>query len=511
VSRLKLAWNSLSGASLFFTDASVSLVMTPIIVAQLGRRDYGLWELMLSVVGYLGILDLGMGPAVIRHVAHAQAKENPEELTRVFNTGIVALCGAGVLGAAIIGILALWGSSILGLRPNEVPYLGILFGLFAVHLVLGFFLSSVVAFVMGLQYHRLINTVRMCTTVLQAFLVYTVLTSGREPALIYMSLAVLSINTLQATLFITWILRRSPVRLDFSVVSLQTARELLTFGLKSTLLMAAATLVKRAALFVTAHVVGVAAIAYFVIPNRLAEYAQALGLALGFPLTPYFTSLASGSGGIESARAAWLPITRALQLVALGMPVAVMWLGEAFLRRWMGAEYADHGRVVLYVLCSALMVQGVACNANRLLMSLGKHGRVALLAAVLAPVAVIASIFLGRQWGIVGIAAAVAGYAALQAVGELYFACRELQMPIASHLRGTAARYLLPLSICSLAFFLMRRIEVPSTYLAILSQGIAAGVLYLAAAFVFALQPDERRSIIAWVGQRARRQSKGTA
>jgi O-antigen/teichoic acid export membrane protein len=504
MSKLKLAWNSLSGAGMFFTDASVSLIMTPIIVRELGRRDYGLWELMLSVVGYLGILDLGMAPAVIRHVAHAESKGDAQLLNRVFNTGIVALCGAGIIGASVIAILAIWGDSILGLSPGEVPFVGLLFGLFAAHLVLGFFLSSIVAFVMGLQYHRLINGVRMCTTLIQAFCIYQVLNSGGEPALIYMSITVLGINTLQSVIFFTWILRTTPVKLDMSSVSLQTARELITFGLKSTLLMAAGSLVKRATLFVTAHVVGVAAIAYFVIPNRLAEYAQALSLALGFPLTPYFTSLTS-TGGIASAREAWLPITRALQLVALGMPVAVMWLGVPFLHRWMGAEYAENGRVVLYILCTALLFQGVACNGNRLLMSMGKHGRVATMAAVLAPVAVVASVYLGRLWGIVGIATAVASYIAVQAMGELYFACRELQLPIRVHLRGTVGRYLLPIALCCLAFWLMRRIEVPASYPAILVQGAVAGLVYLIAAFFFALESHERRSMIAWVARRAGR------
>lgn len=501
VNKIKLAWNSLSGVGLFFTDAVISLVMTPIVVTALGRRDYGLWELMLSVVGYLGILDIGMSPAVMQQVAHAEAKEDQQQLNRVFNTGMAALCGAGVIGAAIIGVLSLWGDAILGLKPAELPYIGLLFGLFAVHLVVGFVMSAVTAFMMGLQYHRLINAVRVVTTLVQALLIYSVLMSEREPALVYMSLVVLSVNAVQTVLFMFWILRRSSIRIGVTFVSLQTARELLTFGLKSTLLMASATLLRRAALFVIAHVVSVAAVAYFVIPSRLAEYAQRLSLAMGFPLTPYFTALA-GRGGIEAARAAWFPVTRALQFVALGMPVAVAWLGDPFLGRWMGSEYADNGRGVLYFLCGALLIQGVACNASRVLMSMGKHGRIALLSAALSPVAIVFSIYSGRRWGIVGIAGVLAGYSAIQAIGELYFACRELQILVWDHLCRTAARYVLPLSICAGTFFLLRQAEVPETYSEILLQGTVAGVIYLAASFLFALDRNERYVMIAWLRER---------
>jgi len=79
VSRIRVVLNSLSGVGLFLTDAIVSLIMTPIIVLSLGNRDYGLWELMLSIVGYLGILDIGMGPAVMRDVAHAEARSDTSQ------------------------------------------------------------------------------------------------------------------------------------------------------------------------------------------------------------------------------------------------------------------------------------------------------------------------------------------------------------------------------------------------------------------------------------------------
>lgn len=498
MSRIRVVMNSLSGVGLFLTDAIVSLIMTPIIVLSLGNRDYGLWELMLGIVGYLGILDIGMGPAVMRDVAHAEARSDTSQLNRVFNTGVAALGFAGLVGGLLVAALSVWGDRIVGVRSADVPYISLLFLLFALHLVVGFLMTAVTAFMMGLQQHRLINSVRIVMSILQALLVYKVLRSGVEPALIYMSMVVLGINSLQALGFAAWVLRRSPARLNSKDIRIDTARYLLTFGMKSTLLMASGALLKRAALFVIAHVVSVAAVVYFVIPNRLAEYAQSLGLAVGFPLTPYFAAL-DGQGGVDATREAWFPVTRALQLVTLGVPVGVAWMGEPFLNRWMGAEYAQNGHVVLYMLCGALLVQGAACNANRVLMSMGRHGRIALLSAILSPVAVGLSVVLGKQWGIIGVAAAIVIYGSLQACGELYFACKELRIAVSEHLRRTVATYIVPLLLCSGSFLALRHWSVPDTYDRILAHAAVGAATYLVSVFLFALHRRERQAMIAWL------------
>ena len=51
------------------------LVVTPIIVGALGTEQFGIWALIGSILGFIGLLDLGIGPSVIRFAAEQRGRD----------------------------------------------------------------------------------------------------------------------------------------------------------------------------------------------------------------------------------------------------------------------------------------------------------------------------------------------------------------------------------------------------------------------------------------------------
>lgn len=54
-----------------------SLIFTPIMISLLGQKEFGLYSLMIVLVGYLSILDLGLGNAIVRYIARNRAAADP--------------------------------------------------------------------------------------------------------------------------------------------------------------------------------------------------------------------------------------------------------------------------------------------------------------------------------------------------------------------------------------------------------------------------------------------------
>jgi hypothetical protein len=52
--------------------AITALIAVPITVRGLGARQYGLLALTASLTGYLGLLSMGLGSAIIRHISHCR-------------------------------------------------------------------------------------------------------------------------------------------------------------------------------------------------------------------------------------------------------------------------------------------------------------------------------------------------------------------------------------------------------------------------------------------------------
>ena len=47
----------------------IQLLYTPLLIRKLGQSEYGLYSLVASIIGYLTIMDLGFGNAIIVYTA----------------------------------------------------------------------------------------------------------------------------------------------------------------------------------------------------------------------------------------------------------------------------------------------------------------------------------------------------------------------------------------------------------------------------------------------------------
>ena len=89
--------NVFSNWSGFLLRGVISLVLTPILIHYLGDFQYGLWVLVMSVVDYSGILDLGIRPTLHRFVARWKSLNDRTALNETIGSAFTISCGAGLL------------------------------------------------------------------------------------------------------------------------------------------------------------------------------------------------------------------------------------------------------------------------------------------------------------------------------------------------------------------------------------------------------------------------------
>jgi O-antigen/teichoic acid export membrane protein len=80
----------------------VSLVTVPSYIKLLGVERYGVISLVWTLIGYFGILDLGMSMAAQNHISKARASGDKEESARVFWSATWLNLATGVIGGLII-------------------------------------------------------------------------------------------------------------------------------------------------------------------------------------------------------------------------------------------------------------------------------------------------------------------------------------------------------------------------------------------------------------------------
>ena len=302
----RLIINSATNVATFITNLVITFVLAPLVLNTLGRRDYGIWEIMGSLCGYMGILDLGVGPAIVTLVAKASAGGDSRRVRILFNSALVGLALTGLLSFTAMALASRFTAAILNIPPSETGSLSLLFIVFGFNLLLFFPGHAFTAYLLGLQRHYYVNTSRTLLSVAQALVNYAILTRPSKYHMLQLALSEVAFYALLiGSVAVLILLKERSVSISPREADRSTLKQLYGFGLNSTLIMAAARIREQSMPLVITHTIGVAMVPYYSIPARLLGYAWGFAQAISFPLTPIYGAL-DAQGRARQKADTWL-------------------------------------------------------------------------------------------------------------------------------------------------------------------------------------------------------------
>lgn len=480
----------------FLVSAVIGFFLSPFVVHTLGNEAYGVWVLLGSVVGYLGMLDLGVRGAVTRYVANHHAAGRHDEASRILSASLFLF---GLSGLA--AILLAGGFAAVGLQAFELP--GELAGIarhvlviggvnLAVSLVSGVFGGTVA----GVHRFDVVNAVNVTGTVLRAIAIVVGLSAGG--GLVTLALIQLATSVASGLALAVAARRIYPeLRLGLRRWRREHLRTLVSFGAFSSILQIASLVMYHTDTVLIGALLPVSAVTFFAIAVNLIDYARQLVSGISQTMTPLVGAL-EGAERIHQVQEAMLTGARLATLVLLPVLVTFAIRGGTFIGLWMGPEYAGPSGLVLLVLAFTRWPSAGYQVCTSTLMGLNRHrGLVpATLIEALANVAL--SFALIGPFGITGAALGTLGPRWI--VSLLYGPWYVKQTTGLSPRRYYAdvlarpAIALLPFAAGSLAFDAWTR---PPDLVTFFAQVAATLPLAAAGAWPLALRADERRRAIS--------------
>ena len=118
----------------------VKFVYTPFLLMCLGQSEYGLFSLVMSVVGYMAVLDLGFGSTVTRYTVKYLSSNDEEGLKKLYGTISVVYIIIGIVAFFICVALSLSSSKLFGrtMTPEEVDKLRLMLFFVGINLLFTF-------------------------------------------------------------------------------------------------------------------------------------------------------------------------------------------------------------------------------------------------------------------------------------------------------------------------------------------------------------------------------------
>ncbi|RAI60310.1 oligosaccharide flippase family protein [Roseicella frigidaeris] len=411
-----IAWNA-AGRGL---PLLLALLLTPILVHQLGLDRWGLFTLALAMVGVFGVFDLGVGQALTRALSERIGAGREAEAA-----GLVGAALAVLAGISLVMALALWlgipwlvehGLQVPpALQPQAVSGMRVL-ALAAPLVVLNAALWGVLA---AYQRFRAANLVTIPVNLFYYLgPVLVLLVWDSLTAVMLALVGVRLVNTLSYLLLLRRLVAQvlaTPLRLGLVLPLLRIGGWMTFSGLLTQALLYADRFLIGALLSLTA-------VAYYATPLDLVMRVWMLPVAVAQTLLPAFAS----AHATLPRQTASLLRRGGLMVMGLVLPVGLLLAGggEFILVLWLGPDFAAGGGQVLRILGAGIFFSCLAFVPAALIDAIGRPdvtARFALLQALLyLPLAAL----LLRWIGIEGAAIAWALRCLVDALGKLWLAGR---------------------------------------------------------------------------------------
>jgi O-antigen/teichoic acid export membrane protein len=426
----RTAHNSLFSALEFVASLVLTFVATPILVRHLGSERYGILALATTFVGFMALLDAGMGSALGRSLSFHHARDETRESAAVFGASLVFYAVVGSTGFVLSLVLA-------------GPLLPHLF-----HLTTTSLWDARVAFVVsgaGFVLTMLAVPLRTVPVSLQRFDIaaavnigMATVTSATSIALVLTGfglVAVVGANALGAIAgLVTYFImarRLAPELRVRPAWNLRVLRSVVSFGLMVFVAQISAVVLFQLDRIVLGAMAGVSLVTYYVIPGLLAQRLQTLAQKLTLVVFPAATDLVARGDGARLATL-YQRSTRMLVVGLLSVATPLLVAGPQLLHYWLGDDFAERSGNVLRILIATYVVIAVTTVAYYSALAFGRPRVPAVLYGVCAVTNVILLIVLIPPFKITGAAIAYL-VSALPLLGLFWFAERRLLKLSARH------------------------------------------------------------------------------
>lgn len=317
----------------------ISFVLFPLIVSHVGKELYGAYLLGMTVNGYFGMLDLGIGSAIKKYVPEYIGRNDREGLYGIMNASFSFYVIFGLFAGGALFFISSLGPTLFKITPANEMVLRNLFWIFAVTAIFHWPLQTFNGVVQGLQRYDWISGLNIAMQIGQLGGVYLLLTRGYDIISVTILTQILILGT-DLIYFMVAVYYIKGYRLKFPYFRRQVFREIFSFSIFVFLGGIAGIVIYSINDFVIGTFVSVAAIAIYKVAYAMQNIIRAINSMMGAPLMTLFAEM-EGAGEHEKQRQLLLKGTKYITLSVLPLITIAIIFSEPFVLSWVGKEFKE--------------------------------------------------------------------------------------------------------------------------------------------------------------------------
>ena len=475
-----------------------AFVFMPMLVSAFGIQNYGLYVLISAVAAYAMLLDFGLGTALTKTVAEADATGDRTLAEQAVATATSFYSVVGVVAALAMVLMGVFATSIFHISPRDVSLLqGLLYVSAAFQLVQ--WPTSTARYVLaGAQRYDAIAASSLLGTVLSIAATIWVIVAGKGPIWL---MGLNGVAMAVQSLVMVWAATRlaGARRPELRLASWNVLKKMLVFSWAVFVVQLSDVLFyQQTDRIILGVLVGAIAVGLYEASakmNSLVLYLSGLTVSAVVPLA---SSMYAG-GRSASLRSLFARGSKYGAALIAPLTAVIVVFADPLLVAWLGREYAGQG-VVMQVLLFPHILVCVGLMGDAIVISQGRMGRRVPYIVAQAVLNVVLSVYLVGRMGVLGVALGTAIAHVADFPIHIRFLLQETHVTFAEWLREVVAPVypllLLPVVICAA----LVRTPLAGSLLGIFASMAVALAAYWGGFYLVGLSAGERHELLAVVG-----------
>lgn len=328
----------------------ISILYTPIMLRLLGQAEYGLYNLSNSIIGYLGVLDFGIGNAVIRYTAKYKALEDKDGESNLYGMFIVIYSILAILvilaGSFLVKNTHLFFSS--SLTNDEMTRIQFMMELMIFNLAISFPFGIFGAIITAHEQFIFPKLVAIVRQILNPFVMLPLLLLGYKS--LGMTVATTCLNLIFIWVNVYYCFKVLKIKVKFNRMDFSVLKEIMGYSFFVFLNMIVDKIYWSTDQFILGSVRGTVAVAVYSIGSTLNQYYMNFSTAISGVFLPKVTRLVTQNVSDEDLSNLFIRIGR-IQFIILSFILGgFILVGRSFVNLWAGPGYDESYFITLAIM-----------------------------------------------------------------------------------------------------------------------------------------------------------------
>ncbi|MEG8988153.1 oligosaccharide flippase family protein [Ignavibacteria bacterium 4148-Me] len=366
---MKFLRNSFYNTISWVINIVLGIITVPLFLDKLGNELYGVYILIIGLVGYYSLVDMGLGQAIIKYVAEYNAKDEIESIFYSIASSFIFNIITGAFSSIIIFILSehivnLLNISLIyrteSLLSIKIISIGFLFSLLS---------SNFASIFQGLQNYKITSMVNTLINILIYIIAILGLYSGK--GLLFVITIYTALNIVSFFIYFTIFTYYYPKWLINFKIKWKYIKNLFSFSVYFFLSKILNIVNGYVIQFIISTLLSPVAVTYYAVPRKFTNSASAFLGNLVSALVPKVSELNSKKDIVNLIDKYWIT-NKTISLISFPIFFALIVFSKDILKLWVGEELANKTYIILIVLSLQTYIGVLTIVPNNYLLGLGR-------------------------------------------------------------------------------------------------------------------------------------------